>query len=405
MGMVNNVSGNRPTPGPSRMREGGSVSRILIIAGSDSGGGAGIQADIKTVTMLGGHAMTAVTAITAQNTVGVTRVMPVPVDMVLAQIDALAGDLGVDAIKIGMLGSAEVANGVADWIERSARVPVVFDPVMVATSGSVLADAATVAAFGRLMRLATVCTPNAPELEALGGDAARLARETGAAVLAKGGDRPGEVVEDVLTMADGGEIRWAGTRIATRHGHGTGCTLASATAVGLARGHSLPDAIGAARSFVREAMLAAPGLGRGSGPMGHGEVTSGRSNLNQVTVPARDYEDSVGFYRRLGLRQIVDAPPRYARFECPGGATLSIHADAAAQAGDAVIYFESADLDAWVASLRGAGLTFESEPADRSWLWREARLSDPAGNRLCLYRAGENRRFPPWRLPRQDGEG
>lgn len=244
------------------------VPRILIIAGSDSGGGAGIQADIKTVTMLGGHAMTAVTAITAQNTLGVSAVMTVPAEMVIAQIDAVAGDIGVDAVNIGMLGSAAVAHAVAERIEPM-DVPVVFDPVMVATSGSVLADAATVAAFGRLMRLATVTTPNAAELEALGGDAAGLARETGSAVLAKGGDRPGEVVEDVLTLADGSETRWSAARIETRHSHGTGCTLASGIAVGLAEGRGLEASVERAREFVRAALLAAPGLGRGNGPMGH----------------------------------------------------------------------------------------------------------------------------------------
>jgi len=373
------------------------VPRILIIAGSDSGGGAGIQADIKTVTRLGGHAMTAVTAITAQNTLAVSAVMPVPVEMVLAQIDAVAGDIGVDAVKIGMLGSAAVALAVAERI-APMDVPVVFDPVMAATTGSVLADAETVAAFGRLMRVATVTTPNVRELEALGGDAARIARETGSAVLAKGGDRPGEVVEDVLTLADGRETRWSAARIETRHNHGTGCTLASAIAVGLAQGRSLVDAMGRARGFVREALSAAPGLGRGHGPMGQGEASSGRLNLNQVTVPAHDYAASVAFYRKLGLRQIVDAPPRYARFECAGGATLSIHVSPGERVGDGVIYFENSDLDVWVAALREAGVMFESLPTDEAWLWREARLRDPAGNRLCLYHAGENRRFPPWRV-------
>jgi len=372
--------------------------RILIIAGSDSGGGAGIQADIKTVTMMGGHAMTAITAITAQNTVGVDAVMSVSVDMVLAQIDAVVGDIGVDAVKIGMLGVAEVAHAVADRVETLIGVPVVFDPVMVATSGSVLADEATVAAFGRLMRLATVTTPNAAELRTLGGDAARLARETGAAVLAKGGDRPGDVVEDILFASDGTETRWSAGRIETRHTHGTGCTLASAVAVGLAEGRDLAASVQRARLFVREAMLAAPGLGAGNGPMGHAAASSGHPNLNQVTVPARDYGASAAFYRALGLTQIVDAPPRYARFECAGGATLSFHVGTDEQVGDALIYLESAELDAWVERAQAAGLFFDTLPTDKSWLWREARLRDPAGNRLCLYFAGENRRFPPWRV-------
>src|ERR1043165_1971966 len=143
--------------------------RILIIAGSDSGGGAGIQADIKTVTMLGGHAMTAITAITAQNTLGVQAVMPVPAEMVVAQIDSVVSDIGVDAVKIGMIGAPETAHAVADRLECLA-VPIVFDPVMAATSGAPLADAATIAAFDRLLRLASVVTPNLPELEALGGE-------------------------------------------------------------------------------------------------------------------------------------------------------------------------------------------------------------------------------------------
>jgi len=208
----------------------------------------------------------------------------------------------------------------------------------------------------------------------------------------------GDVVEDVLVRPDGSENRWSAARIETPHTHGTGCTLASAIAVGLAQGYSLADAVRRARGFVREAMLAAPGLGAGNGPMGHGEAASGRVNLNQVTVPARDYDASVAFYRALGLTQIVDAPPLYARFECAGGATLSVHVGAEQQVGDALIYFESADLDAWVARAQAAGLEFDMLPMDQSWLWREARLRDPAGNRLCLYFAGENRRFPPWRL-------
>src|SRR6185369_10070325 len=146
-----------------------SKPRILVVAGSDSGGGAGIQADIKTVTMLGGHAMTAITALTAQNTLGVQAVMPVPAEMVLAQMDSVIGDIGVDAVKIGMIGSAQTAHAVAERLEQLA-VPIVFDPVMVATSGSVLADAATIAAFERLMRIASVVTPNIPELAALGGE-------------------------------------------------------------------------------------------------------------------------------------------------------------------------------------------------------------------------------------------
>ncbi len=243
--------------------------RILIIAGSDSGGGAGIQADIKTATMLGGHAMTAITAITAQNTLGVRSVEVLTPDMVEAQARACIEDIGVDAVKIGMLGSAAIAHRVADLLE-SVTVPVVFDPVMVATSGSVLADAETIAAFDRLMARATVVTPNLPELEALGGIDAVLAKT--AAVLVKGGHGLGDTILDRLIMVTGEVARWEGARIATRHTHGTGCTLASAIATGLARGMPLPEAIGVAREFVRAALLAAPGFGAGHGPMGHQAV-------------------------------------------------------------------------------------------------------------------------------------
>ena len=245
------------------------LARVLIVAGSDSGGGAGIQADIKTVTMLGGYAMTAITAITAQNTLGVTAVEALSPDLIAAQIDACTADIGVDAVKIGMLGSPAIAHMVAARLERLA-VPVVFDPVMIATSGAVLADADTIAAFERLMALATLTTPNVPELAALGGDRAMAAR--GIAYLAKGGDAEGDVVEDRLVRPGQPPIVWQAPRIATRHTHGTGCTLASAIAAGLGRGLPLPEAIAAARDFVRAALLAAPGFGAGHGPLGHQAV-------------------------------------------------------------------------------------------------------------------------------------
>jgi hydroxymethylpyrimidine/phosphomethylpyrimidine kinase len=390
-----------------------SPPRVLIIAGSDSGGGAGIQADIKTVTMLGGFATTAITAITAQNTLGVTDVMLVPPAMVIAQIDAVVSDIGVDAVKIGMIGSPETAEAVAERLERLA-VPIVFDPVMVATSGSELADSATIAAFGRLMRMASVVTPNLPELEALGGTEAVLAH--GCHLLAKGGHAEGAEVVDALIAPGGARRELRGKRFETTDTHGTGCTLASALACGLGGGLSVQKAFEQAVRFIRIAILEAPGFGQGAGPLGHQGVTDfrwddldsedaparreniGGMNLNQITLPARDYDSSVVFYRQLGLRQIVDSPGRYARFECPGGATLSVHVEAGLQAGDSVVYLESDDLDPWVERLRAAGIAFETEPADQSWGWREARLRDPAGNRLCLYRAGEYRRFPPWRI-------
>lgn len=257
--------------------------RILIVAGSDSGGGAGIQADIKTVTMLGGFAMTAITAITVQNTLGVRAVHPVPTDIVVGQIDAVAEDLGVDAVKIGMIGSPETAHAVAARLEALAGVPVVFDPVMVATSGATLADDATVAAFARLIALAAVVTPNAPELGALTGlpvaslpglEAAgrALAERTGTAVLAKGGHVPGQEITDLLIDKEGRLVRWTDPRIESNHTHGTGCTLASAITTELGRGVPLAEAVGKARAFVRAAIEAAPGFGRGQGPMGHHAV-------------------------------------------------------------------------------------------------------------------------------------
>lgn len=244
-------------------------ARILVIAGSDSSGGAGIQADIKTITMLGGYAMTAITALTAQNTTGVFAVDAVSPEMVATQIDACLNDIGADAVKIGMLGSPAIAHVVADRLE-GIGVPVVFDPVMVATSGSALADEGTIAAFERLMALATLSTPNVPELAALGGDAAMQAR--GIAYLAKGGDADGDELTDRLIRPGQSPQSWTAPRIKTRSTHGTGCTMASAIATLLGRGEQLISAIEGARSFVRSALEAAPGFGAGHGPLGHQAV-------------------------------------------------------------------------------------------------------------------------------------
>lgn len=261
------------------------VPRILVIAGSDSGGGAGIQADIKAVTMLGGHAMTAITAITAQNTLGVQGVHRVPTDMVLAQMESCIADIGVDAVKIGMIGSPDTAAAVATRLATLTDVPIVFDPVMVATSGSLLADDATIAAFQALMKVATLVTPNAPELAALTGldildindlEAAAqcLHERTGAAILAKGGHVPQQAQDDRplihdLLIDDDMVADFSVARINTRHSHGTGCTLASAVATGLGAGLSLGMAVDRAEAFVAAALRAAPGLGGGHGPMGH----------------------------------------------------------------------------------------------------------------------------------------
>lgn len=380
------------------------TARILIIAGSDSGGGAGIQADIKTVTMLGGHAMTAVTAITAQNTLGVTGVHPIPTAMVIAQIDAVLSDIGVDAVKIGMIGSAETAEAVADRLS-GLDVPIIFDPVMVATSGSELADAATIAAFGRLMTIASLVTPNGPEMAALGGRAAVLAH--GCHVVEKGGHDDGDRIVDALWSPRGMIHSLEGKRFDTDSTHGTGCTLASAIACRLGQGMAIKDAFIDGVRFVRIAIMMAPGLGEGHGPIGQSavrdfwdedEVVPGIS-FNQVTVGASDYAASVAFYTRLGLRQIVDSPDNgYARFEADNGTTFSIHAASAGVAQGVVVYFESNRLDAWVAALAAQGIVFDQMPQDESWLWREARLRDPHGNMVCLYSAGDNRRYPPWRI-------
>ena len=243
--------------------------RILAIAGSDSSGGAGVQADIKPITMLGGYAMTAITALTAQNTRGVNAISPCEPDFVAAQMDACMADIGVDAVKIGMLGSADIAEVVADRLE-DLPCPIVFDPVMVATSGSVLADEATVEVFEWLMELATLTTPNVPELEALGGAEAMAKR--GIAYLAKGGDADGPMVEDRLVRPGHDDTVWNEARIVTKHTHGTGCTLSSAIATHLARGLPMEEAVGEARRFVREALKAAPGFGFGNGPLGHHAV-------------------------------------------------------------------------------------------------------------------------------------
>ncbi len=257
-----------------------SRGRVLIIAGSDSGGGAGIQADIKTVTALGGYAATAITAITAQNTLGVFGVHPIPRDMVVAQARAVLEDIGADAIKTGMLGDADLVETVAELIDQ-AGAPAVIDPVMIATSGAVLADTATIERLRALLvPRAALLTPNAPEAAVLTGlvvddlagqrRAGEVLLSLGAkAVLMKGGHLPGETVTDLLITPDG-EIAFAKPRQASRHTHGTGCTLASACATGLAQDFTLAAATERAVAYVAEAIRRAPGLGAGHGPLDHG---------------------------------------------------------------------------------------------------------------------------------------
>ncbi|MEO5809870.1 MAG: bifunctional hydroxymethylpyrimidine kinase/phosphomethylpyrimidine kinase [Sphingomicrobium sp.] len=384
------------------------TTRILIIAGSDSGGGAGIQADIKTITMLGGHAMTAITAVTAQNTQGVSAVHPVPAETIIAQIDAVIDDLGVDAIKVGMIGSPFAALHIAARLESLDGIPIVFDPVMTATSGASLADDATIAAFGRLMDVATLCTPNLPELKRLTGEedevggALKLVGKHRCAVLIKGGHEEGDALADALIEEDN-MTSWQGQRINTASNHGTGCTLASAIAFYLGSGLSLTQAVERARLFVRMALHSAPGLGSGHGPLGQQLVrldTGLGLRLNQVTVTGHDYAKMVSFYSRLGLRQIVDSPEsNYARFESDGGATFSIQIDPEETIGESTaVYFECDDLDERVERLARSGIPFEHGPRNQPWMWREARLRDPAGNTVFIYQAGEARRFPPWRL-------
>jgi hydroxymethylpyrimidine/phosphomethylpyrimidine kinase len=254
--------------------------RVLIIAGSDSGGGAGIQADIKAVTALDGFAMTAITALTAQNTLGVQGVFPVPLDFLRLQIDSVVDDLGVDAVKTGMLGDAATIDVVAAALDRLAGVPVVVDPVMVAKGGHKLLVDEAVAHLRRVMLpRATVLTPNLPEAELLAGmaitseaemrHAAELLLSFGTpAVLLKGGHLDSADVVDMLVTAEGVQ-EFRSPRLHTRHTHGTGCTLASAIAAGLAQGMGLADAVDRARRYVHRAIATAPGYGGGHGPLDH----------------------------------------------------------------------------------------------------------------------------------------
>ena len=257
------------------------AGRVLIIAGSDSGGGAGIQADIKTVTALGGFATTAVTAITVQNSLGVFGVHPIPLDIVTAQARAVLDDIGADAIKTGMLGTVAMVETVCALLDSEPDLPAIIDPVMIAKGGHPLLEAQGIAAIRDiLVPRAGLLTPNAPEAAALTGLAVEtlddlrrageaLMRLGAKAVLMKGGHLAGDQVTDLLITPDG-ETLLQGPRIQSRHTHGTGCTLASACAVGVAQGLSLPQAVERARRYVIEAMARAPGYGAGHGPLDHG---------------------------------------------------------------------------------------------------------------------------------------
>ena len=265
--------------------------RLLTIAGSDSGGGAGIQADLKTFAAHGAYGMSALTAVTAQNTREVTAVHELPPEVVEAQIDAVFDDLGVDAVKIGMLASAPIVRAVAQALSRGlARgeggprgdggIPVVLDPVMVAKSGApLLADDAVAALVDELLPLATLVTPNLPEARRMTGlpvdgeeerlAAARAVAARGPAVLLKGGHGEGDEVVDLLVEAGGEVRRFRHPRLHTRATHGTGCTLSSAVAARLARGEALADAVQGAIEYLCGAMEAAHELGAGHGPVNH----------------------------------------------------------------------------------------------------------------------------------------
>lgn len=252
--------------------------RVLIIAGSDPGGGAGIQGDIKTVTALGGYAEAAITALTAQNTQGVFGIHDVPVDFIRQQITLVLDDLGADAIKTGMLHRADIIEMLASTLPRD--IPLILDPVMFAKGGAALLRPDALDALKTtLIPLATIVTPNIPEAEYLAGvsiktpddmkKAVEKILQLGCkAVLLKGGHLEGDTLTDIL-FHDKGVETFTNTRLHTKHTHGTGCTLASAIATGLAQGMSLKDSVIRARTFVRKAMELAPGFGKGHGPLGH----------------------------------------------------------------------------------------------------------------------------------------
>lgn len=268
--------------------------RVLIVAGSDSGGGAGIQADIKAVTMMGGFAMTAVTAVTVQNTLGVTGIHEIPPQIVRDQMKAVLSDIGTDAVKTGMLHSAEIIEGVAAEIEAgAAEAALVVDPVMIAKGGARLLEENAVDALRQiLIPMATLLTPNVPEAEALTGreigtlDGQKAAADAllglGAdAVLIKGGHLEGAIVTDVLATQEAIHTMTS-PRIDTRHTHGTGCALASAIAALLSQGVETVLAVEAARDYVHEAIRTAPGFGQGHGP------------LNFLALPDEDDTPEIG---------------------------------------------------------------------------------------------------------------
>ena len=262
-------------------------ARVLTIAGSDSGGGAGIQADLKTFAALGCYGLSAITALTAQNTQGVRSIHGVPAEFLKEQIAAVIEDIGVDAVKIGMLHAPDIVHAVAWAIDTYRLERVVLDPVMVATSGDALIENATVSVLVQeLFPRVTVVTPNLDEaalllgrpvcaVEALEGACADLLAMGAKAVLLKGGHLGGDLLTDVLALADEPAAYWqhlSGSRIASRNVHGTGCTLSSAIAAHLALGESLPEAVAHARAYILGAIAAGAAVqtGQGHGPLNHG---------------------------------------------------------------------------------------------------------------------------------------
>ncbi len=255
-------------------------ARVLSIAGSDSGGGAGLQADIKTLSALNCYAMTAVTAVTVEDTTGVHDIYLVPPNIVSEQITRVLGDIGADAIKIGMLGADSTVDAVSESLNAYSSIPLVLDTVMLAKGGAALLDEGGIAALRtQLVPRATLVTPNAPEAAALTGtrvetiddlvDAGRRLVDLGAkAALVKGGHLEGTVVTDALVNADKVEF-FEAPRANSSSTHGTGCTLASACAAGIAQGMELSDAVARAHRYVQNAIRTAPGFGSGNGPLNH----------------------------------------------------------------------------------------------------------------------------------------
>ena len=256
------------------------LGRVLIVAGSEGGGGAGIRADIKTVTMFGAYAATAVSAITVQNTQGVSDVLPLEPDIIVRQMQVVLDDIGADVVKTGMLHSTEVIEAVAEELDARSGLKLVVDPVMVATSGDpLLRDDAMIALRNLLVPAATILTPNMPEAARLTGQSVETLDDQKraadalmglgpSAVLVKGGHGEGTDVHDVLVTEDSIEVM-SSPRIDTLHTHGTGCTLASAIAALLSQGAPMRDAVSIARDYVHEAIATAPGLGKGHGPLNH----------------------------------------------------------------------------------------------------------------------------------------